>query len=465
MKGGGFASLLAVLYGTAFLSGFNENLLNMSLVSIMADYSIDATAAQWLVSGYMIVATVIVTCMAYLYRKIPLKTLFFIASAFSFAGSLMGLCAMNFPFLMTARVVQAIGTGIFIPMMMNTILVVTPRNRLGTFMSIGSCMILFGPAFAPVVSGSLVTLLGWHSVFIIPTVTMALLAVLGAFFVRNLENHEAHLDVGSVALSAIALVTLSFGLMEITIDWTVAAASLAVFAITVVIFVIRQLRAENPLIDLSPVFRRGFKPCLMLSMLAMMTSFSLSVLLPLYFEGSLGMTSMLAGFVILVPVLANMGSALVSGRILDKRGEWPLLPLGFLISTTGLGIMAATAGGMSFAWVLVGAVGAYTGVGMVMSPSQSSGLRRLPPKENPHGVTLMSTFIQIAACIGPSMYTGIQSSTLEAVTQAGAGYVEGNALGFSMAILVAAVISGAGLAVSFIYALRIRSEKRELKAK
>lgn len=63
----------------------------MALVSIMAEYGVDSVTAQWLVTGYMIVATVVVTCMAFLYRRFHVRTLFFGAAGLSIVGSAMGL--------------------------------------------------------------------------------------------------------------------------------------------------------------------------------------------------------------------------------------------------------------------------------------------------------------------------------------------------------------------------------------
>ena len=148
-KGASYVPLLVVLYASAFVAGFNENLVNMGLMSIMAEYGVDSVTAQWLVTGYMIVATVVVMCMAFLYRRFKLRVLFFAGAAFSIVGSLMGLLAMNFPFLLVARLIQAVGTGLFIPLMMNTIMVVAPKNKLGTFISIGGCTITFGPRVRP----------------------------------------------------------------------------------------------------------------------------------------------------------------------------------------------------------------------------------------------------------------------------------------------------------------------------
>ena len=90
MQGKPLVLLLSVLYGSAFIAGFNENLVNMALVSIMAEYGVDSVTAQWLVTGYMIVATVVVTCMAFLYRRFHVRTLFFGAAGLSIVEKATG---------------------------------------------------------------------------------------------------------------------------------------------------------------------------------------------------------------------------------------------------------------------------------------------------------------------------------------------------------------------------------------
>ncbi len=453
MKGKGTALFLAVLYCGAFIAGFNENLMNMALMAIMGEYAVDSVTAQWLVTGYMIVATVVVMCMAFLYRRFKLRTLFFAAAGLTLVGSVMGLLAPSFELLMAARLVQAAGSGVFIPLMMNTILVVTPKNKLGAYMSIGSCMITFGPALAPVVCGALVTAAGWHSIFLVPTVAMAVLIVGGAVLVKNLETSDAHLDTPSALLSAVFLTALSFGLAELTIMPLPAGIALALAALSAVTFVVRQMHCAFPLIDMEPMRFATFWPTIIMVIITMMTTFSLSVLLPLYLEGSLGLTALMAGIVMLVPVLGNAGTSLLGGRLMDKKGEWPLLPAGFAIILIGLAIMAATANSMSLAATFAGALVAYAGVGLAFSPSQTAGLRTLPPRLNPFGVALTTTFVQIAACIGPSMYIGLMSSAQAEALGGGASAQAGAAAGFTQAIVVACVVAGVGLVTSTTYAL------------
>ena len=376
MQGKSLVMLLVVLYASAFLAGFNENLVNMALMSIMGEYGVDSVAAQWLVTGYMIVATIVVMCMAFMYRRFKLRPLYFAAAAFTLVGSAMGLFATSFEMLMAARLVQAAGSGIFIPLMMNTVLVVAPKHKLGTFLAIGGCVITFGPALAPTVCGALVTSFGWHSVFAVPLAAMAVLALVALFAVKNMGFSPAHLDIPSAVLSAAFLCALSLGLVELTIDVALAVGSLAAAAVTAALFVLRQLRCEHPLIDLTPMKSCAFWPSVVLTTIAMMGSFSMSVLLPLYLEG---------------------------------------------------------------------------GTGFIFSPSQTAGLRTLPQEMNPFGVAISTTFVQIAACIGPSLYTGIMSTAQAGALAAGADAALATAQGFSIAMVVAACIAAAGCALALVY--------------
>ena len=437
MQGKQLTMLLGVLYGGAFLVGFNENLMNMGLIAIMDEFVIDSVTAQWLVTGFMIASTIVVMCMAFLYRRIKLRTLFFAASALTLAGSVLGLFSTNFAMLLVARIIQAVGSGVFIPLMMNTILAVTPKNKLGSYLSLGGCTITFGPAFAPVVCGALVTNLGWRSIFIAPIAVMVLLGVLGFIYVKDLENSEAHLDAPSVTLSGVTLFALSFGLAEIAIDTVLGAVSLIIAVAAAVAFVARQY----PLIELSPMRRVSFWPAAVFALVSLMSTFSMSVLLPLYLEGACGITAFMAGVVMLIPVLCNAASTLMSGRIMDKRGGWPLIPLGFASIAVGFALMAIFASTYSIVAMFFASALVFIGVGMSLAPSQTAGLRTLPPRENPFGVALMTTFTQIAACSGPSLYIGLMSSSENAALNSGVLETAAVAQGFAVAVCFAAALA------------------------
>lgn len=445
--------MLAVLYGSAFVAAFNENTINVALISIMGEFAVDANTAQWLVTGYMIVTAIVVTVSAFLTKRLRLRTLFLTAAGFLTLGLVAAMLAPTWPLFLAARLVQAVGTGIFIPVMMSTVLAVAPRTRMGTYLSIGGCMITFGPAFAPVVSGLMVTTLGWRSIFLPPAALIVVLAFLGVALIRNIaEPEKIKLDGISVVLSAVGLTSFAFGLSLVMASPMVAVITIAVGLAVMGAFVVRQHRIPNPLLNLTPMHNRLFVPVCVLVVVAMMTTFSMSVLLPLYFEGALGTTALAAGALLLAPILVNAVTSLVGGRIMDKRGSWPLLPAGFAVITVGQLAVCLCAPALSLAGVLVASVIVYAGVGLALSPSQTAGLQTLSPEQNPHGVTILNTFIQIAAAVGPSLFIGVLSSVAGSVEAAGTAAALAQAEGFSVAVAVACVIAGIGMLTALAYA-------------
>lgn len=461
MRDSSLGPLLAVFYGCGFLAGFNENLVNMALVAIMGDFSIDAVAAQWLVTGYMIAVTVVVTCMAYLYRRLSMRTLFFAAAALSIAGSAGGFLAPNFLLLLVARLVQAVGTGVFIPLMMNVIVDRVPHGRLGTYLAIGSAMITIGPATAPIVTGFMVSDLGWRSVFLVPLAAAVALTVAGIFVVRGgREPERARFDLPSALLTAAGVTLLCVGLSEVTLRPAVGAAALVGAVLALGWFARRQEHLARPLVSMEPLHHGTFWPAALLVMVTMMTYFSLSVMAPLYFEEAAGLAASMAGVLMVAPVLANATASVLSGRALDRWGEWSLLPTGLAIAVTGLAATIAGALTGSLAVATTGIFFGYLGTGMVLSPAQTAGLRRLPDELDSHGVTLMSMAVQLSACLGPAAYVGIMSSATASAAAAGVPAAQASAEGFATAMAAALVVAAAGLAIAFFYARFAKRRRR-----
>ncbi len=449
--------MLAVLLATAFIAAFNENIINVGLTDIMAEFSLDAATANWLVTGYMIVTAIVVTAVAFLLRRFNLRTIFFGGATLFIIGSALAMMAPTFPLLLICRLLQAVGTGVFIPTMMNTVLAVAPRKQLGPYLAIGSCCITFGPAFGPVVSGAMVTAFGWRTMFLVPMASMIVLLIAGALLVYNFgERQKAKLDVASLLLSIFGLTALVYGLSEITGNLPVALVAIAVGLVLVAAFARRQGKLDDPMLNLQPLRNPRFALACLMVVVAMMTTFSMSVLLPLFFQGAVGTTAFVAGLLILPPILAQAATSMVGGRIMDKRGEWPLLFCGFAIIAAGLFAVSALAPRIDAAVIVIAAAVVYAGVGFAFSPSQTAGLKQLPHEMNPFGVGIMSTFIQISAALGPSLFVGILSNGAASAIAGGSDAASAQASGFSSAVMLAAIIGVAGCVLSLAHAALCR---------
>ncbi len=455
-------AMLVVLYASAFLAAFNENIVNTALVGIMDEMSIGSLTAQWLVTGYMVVTATMVTMMGWAFHRFGVKRLFLFAACIFIVGEIGAFLAPNFAVLLIFRLVQSVGTGIFIPVMMSSVLVLAPRERIGTYLSIGTCMIVFGPALAPVVSGAMTTLLGWRFVFIPPLVMIVILLIAGLFLVHDVEEAEKdRADFLSVVFSLAALFFFSFGLSQITSDVVLGIVGIVVGIAIGALFARRQFRLERPLLDLRPLKGARFWPACLLTMVGMMTTFSMSVLLPLFFEDSMGTTALVAGSLLLIPIVLNAVVTLFAGRIMDSRGEWPLLPIGFALIVAGQICVALLGRQMMMVGVLLASVGTYCGVACVMSPSQTAGLKTLSAEQHADGVAIVNTFVQVAACIGPSLFVGVLSSVQSSAVSDGTEAALAASMGFSAAVWVAAAIAAAGLILSFFYARGAKKKSHE----
>ncbi len=313
-------------------------------------------------------------------------------------------------------------------------------------------MITFGPALAPSVSGLMVVTFGWRSVFLPPAACAFVLALAGLFCIRNVYEQEIiAIDFTSLALAAAGLFAFVYGLSIITSTPMLAAVLALAGLMLIAAFARRQTCINNPLLNLEPLRNPRFAPVCLLVIVAMMTSFSMSVLLPLYYEGAVGISSLAAGLLLLPPVIINSITTVFGGRTVDKRGPWPLLAVGFAIIVVGQLLMHELSVIAAWLPVFATSVIVYAGIGLVFSPSQTAGLQTLPQQQSAHGVSILNTLIQVAASIGPSLFVGILSSASAKATDAGVTAQLAQAAGFTQAIGVAACIAAVGCVVAFVY--------------
>lgn len=141
--------LLIVMIAGCFFSTLNQTLLNVALSDLMNTFSVSPTTIQWLATGFMLVNGILVPITAFLMKRFSTRQLFISAMLFLLAGSVVAACAMNFGMLLTGRMIQAVGAGIILPLMMTVIVYLFPEERRGAIMGKVGFAIIFAPAIAP----------------------------------------------------------------------------------------------------------------------------------------------------------------------------------------------------------------------------------------------------------------------------------------------------------------------------
>lgn len=213
---------------------------------------------------------------------------------------------------------------------------------------------------------------------------------------------------------------------------------------------------ESPLLDLHPLVHPRFAVGILLVMVGMLTSFSMSILLPLYYEGALGYTAFFAGLLLLGPVLVNAAFTFLGGRVFDRHGAWPLIPAGLVLVLVGQATAFFSAESMIAILIVLSSAAVYAGAGFVVAPSKTAALGTLPPATYSAGASINSTAVQIASAIGSSLFVGVLSADVLRDTAAGAAKASAYAAAFEHTLSIAVVIAAAGLLVAFFYARAMR---------
>jgi MFS transporter, DHA2 family, lincomycin resistance protein len=436
----------------AFVAILNETTMGVAIPHLIVDLGITAVAAQWLTTAFMLTMAVVIPISGFLLQRFTTRQIFLTAMTLFSTGTLVAFLSPGFELLVAARVIQASGTAIMMPLLMTTIITIVPPSQRGRMMGRVSIVISLAPAIGPTMSGLILDSLGWHWIFgiVLPIAIVALL--IGARWITNLgETREAPIDVPSVILSAFGFGGLVFGLSQIggghgSADAAAAGAStitlVVAFAVGVVgllLFGWRQLRlqrADKALLDLR-VFRSG-NFSLSVAQLGVMSLafFGVITLLPLYLQNVREVSALETGLIVLPGSLAMGFAGPIIGRVYDRWGTRVLLIPGAVITSAMLW-MYTTVGPETPVWEIV-VLQTVLSLGLALSftPLFTASLGSLQPKFYSYGSAVVGTIQQVAGAAGIALLVTIMSSVGAA---AGADGVTAD--GIRTAFLIAAIIS------------------------
>ena len=143
------AAVIAALVLSALIMILNETVLTVALPNLMADLSIQATTAQWLTTGFMLTMAVVIPTTGFMLQRFTTKSLFVAAMLLFIVGTALATIAPTFAVLLIARIIQAGGTAIILPLLMTTTLTSVPVQHRGTVMGLNSVVISVAPAIGP----------------------------------------------------------------------------------------------------------------------------------------------------------------------------------------------------------------------------------------------------------------------------------------------------------------------------
>jgi len=401
-----------------FIGLFSETALNMALTNLIESFGIHETTAQWLTTGYLLTLGILVPVSGLIMQWFTTRQLFITALVASIIGTFIAAIAPSFSVLMIARVVQAIGTALLLPLMFNTILMIVPPHKRGRIMGIIGLVIMFAPAVGPTISGLILKSLSWHWIFWISLPLLIGALIFGWIFMQNVTNPtKPKIDILSIVLSTLGFGGVVFGFSSAGEGggWgsPTVIISMIVGAVSLLFFTIRQLKMEQPVLNLRAFKYPMFTIGLLLVVVCMMVILSSMILLPLYLQTSLSLSTFAAGLLLLPGGIINGILSPVMGGLFDKFGPKWLVTIGIVVVTGAMFGFSTITIETSSAFIIALHIITMVGVSMVMMPAQTNGLNQLPRELYPDGTAIMNTLQQVAGAIGTAVAISILSSGAE----------------------------------------------------
>ncbi|MFZ7737299.1 MDR family MFS transporter [Bacillus velezensis] len=454
--------IVGILLAGAFVAILNQTLLITALPHIMNDFNIDANKAQWLTTSFMLTNGILIPITAFLIEKFTSRTLLISAMSIFTAGTIVGAFAPNFPVLLTARIIQAAGAGIMLPLMQTVFLTIFPMEKRGRAMGMVGLVISFAPAIGPTLSGWAVEAFSWRSLFYIIFPIAVIDLLLAIILMKNVTTlRETQIDILSVILSTLGFGGLLYGFSSAgSSGWTSTEVltSLLVGAAALIFFIARQMKLKKPMLEFR-VFSFGiFSLTTLLGTLVFALLIGTETILPLYTQKVRGVSAFDTGLMLLPgAIVMGMMSPFI-GRVFDRIGGKGLAMTGFfIILLTSLPFMNLT-DSTSLIWIVVVYTARLLGTAMIMMPVTTAGINALPRHLIPHGTAMNNTVRQVGGSIGTALLVSVMSSQ---AAHANASTPANAALhGMNAAFVVAACIALAGFLLSFTLKKKPRQPER-----
>ncbi|WP_058305905.1 DHA2 family efflux MFS transporter permease subunit [Gracilibacillus massiliensis] len=444
-------TIVALLLAGAFIAILNQTLMITAIPPIMNEMGITANSAQWLTTIFMLVNGIMIPVTAFLIDRFTTRQLFITAMSVFTIGTLVAAIAPTFGFLLAGRVIQSAGAGVMLPLMQTVFLMIFPVNKRGSIMGLVGLVISFAPAIGPSLSGWVTEHYSWRVLFYI-ILPIAIIDIIIAYFVmKNVtEVSKPKLDVLSVILSSFGFGGLLYGFTSAGNngwDAPVTIIVLIVGVISLIWFILRQLKLAHPMLEFR-VFKYSIFPLTVtLGMIAFMGLIAVETLIPLYMQEARDFAAVQSGLVILPGAIITGIMSPITGRIFDKIGARWLAIIGFVLMTIGSFMYTILDDKTSITYLTVVFAIRMLGISMVMMPAATAGLNQLPKKLIAHGAAMDNTLRNVSASVGTAIIVTVMTTSESIATESGAAFPA--ITGANTAFLVLSIITLVGLILSF----------------
>jgi MFS transporter, DHA2 family, multidrug resistance protein len=407
-----WAALVVLVLAVVLLS-VDSTVLALAVPSLTAALQPSGGELLWIADVYSFALAGLLVLMGGLADRFGRKRVLLLGTAGFGAASALAAVATDPTTLVVARAAQGVAAATLMPSTLSLIRNLFPDARQRTrAIALWSAGASGGAVLGPLVGGLLLEHYWWGSVFLINVpITVVLLGAGWLLLPESRDPRPGRLDVVGALQSIVAVLAAVFAVKELVGSGPTSGAAVATLAAAAaaVLFVRRQRRIPNPLVDIRLFANRQFSGALASQLIALVALTGLLFFFSQYLQLVRGHTALEAGLRELPLMVASLAIVVVVGPLVARLGLGRAIGLGLAVCAAGLLALAGAESLEGYAWLAAALVVVGCGFGLAFTLSTDAAVGAVEPHRAGTASALSETSYELGAALGVALLGSLQT--------------------------------------------------------
>jgi EmrB/QacA subfamily drug resistance transporter len=442
-----------------FMTTLDNLVVTTALPVIHKDLHASLSGLEWTVNAYTLTFAVLLITGAALGDRFGRRRMFVIGLSIFTAGSAAAALAPSIDVLIAARAVQGLGGAIVLPLTLTILSAAVPAERRGLVLGAWGGISGLAVAIGPLVGGAVVEGISWQWIFWLNVPIGLVLIPLAYLRLRESYGPNDALDLPGVGLASAGLFGIVWGLVrgnEVGWGSPEIIGSLTLGFVVLGLFLLWELRAEQPMLPLRFFRNRTFSAANTASFLMFFGMFGSIFLLAQFFQTVQGYSPLQAGLRVLPWTAMPIFVAPIAGALSDRIGGRPLMATGLALQAIGLGWIAfVSTPTVAYSALVIPFILSGIGMALYFAPVANVVLSSVKPEEEGQASGANNAIRELGGVFGVAVLASVFAHY--------GGYGSGQTFvdGLSPAIYVGAALVGLGAVASLGIAKKRRPPQEQ----